>query len=208
MKFGLSSRVFILGVDGQVDPLINDQEFQEEEQANEIKSAKQELKETYLQMLSSKYESGGGVAKKKVDKKKNPTTVAELHGEGATWGMLDEEIIYATKDEDDFRLDPEILRKLPNLTDKDLEKIENFEAKLRKFKNLEAELRQIYEKEQQAFGLSEENQRRKQNLTEKVNQIAQQLEITEDNLKFYFFEETAKDKSTFFFYVQCSIINV
>ena len=185
--------MFILCSDGGVDPLKGTEE-EEVQQVIEQQSTKQANKEAYMKLLDQKRNVSNTV--KKPEKKKGPTTKEDVHGrEGASWGMVAEEDIYAHRDEDELMIDSEVLRQLPDLSDKDIEKIENFEKKLRKLKGIENELRSLYEKEQASFGLSDENQRKKQNLEAKMNESAQQLEIAEDNLKYHFFEESGMEKS-------------
>ena len=66
---------------------------------------------------------------KKVEKK------PEYNRMDVTWGMVDEDIVYADKtDEEIIRTD--ILRLMPNLTPRHLAKIEEFEKKQRKLKML------------------------------------------------------------------------
>lgn len=42
--------------------------------------------------------------------------------------MSNDDEVYAYENEDDFKLEPDLLRELPELTGKDLDKIANFET--------------------------------------------------------------------------------
>lgn len=52
---------------------------------------------------------------------------------GISWGMSDEQEVYDYFDENQIALIPDLLRRLPNLTEKQVEKIDKYEERLAKY---------------------------------------------------------------------------
>jgi len=175
IKFGHSTRLFILGLNGEIGNVGD--EDKEENEGKTPTAHKKTLKSEYLKLLASNAgsmeHSKPRVAQKMVDP------------EGISGGMVDEE---------EIKLDAELLRKLPDLTEKDYERIDNYEKKVRKMENLEHELNQLGKEEKDKFGLTEGNRIKKEQLQSKVNELWTQLEIMEENLRFTFFDEMKEKK--------------
>ncbi len=153
---------------------------------------KTSLREKYLALLEQRSH--------KNQKKQKKVTAPVVEDTGINWGMVDEAEIYAYEDEEEMKLDPELLRELPDLTAKDLEKIEAYEKKLRKYQGLERELHEFNRREQAEFGLSEEDKNKRDQVEAKVNENYPQLQIMEDNLRYHLFDET-KSRSKLYFLV-------
>jgi hypothetical protein len=190
ISFGLSSRLYIVGMEGSisapedeiklgVSSLIEKPEDQENHKMN--------LKAQYLKLLEKN--------SYKVKPKSKPELPLHHDNSIISWGMVDEGEIYAYEDEEDFKLDPELLRQLPNLTSKDLEKIDNFEKKLSKYKGVEKDLNQLLKRENEEFGLSEADKNKKAQLETKVNEVFNELQIQEDNLRFALFDEVREKRN-------------
>ena len=185
ITFGESTRIYVVGITGENSNLDEEQEIQNtKEIENQSQIHKKTLKSEYLKLLGNLNVAGPEKAPKKMHSQKDI--------EGISWGMIDEEEIYAWNEEEEVKLDSELLRKLPDLSAKDLEKIDNYEKKLRKLENLEHELSIVLKKESEHFGLTENDRTKKEQLQSKINEIFTQVEIMEDNLRFTLFDEVKK----------------
>ncbi len=148
MKFGASTRHFILHCEQgeKVDEIEKSSsektdaifmknsnhetsKNRDKKEGDDIKDDTPSLKDIYKGYLEKKYGS------------RNTTgTEAKIDGliktggeEGIGWGIMDEDIVYRQQNEDEMSLEPELLRDLPDLTDKQREKIDKYEAKLEKY---------------------------------------------------------------------------
>lgn len=193
IKFGQSSRLFIVGIDGKttVDDYDDGQAIAEAQALRDAPITKKEVeklsrKEQYQQLLEQ-YN-----LVKKGPKKQLPVETYT----GVSWGMVDEALIYAYEDEEDVKLDTDILRQLSDLTPKDIEKIDNYEKKLHKFNNMDRELNELIRREQAEFGLTEEDKQRRNQLESKVTELRSQVEIMEDNLKYQLLDEVKSKGGT------------
>ena len=197
VKFGASLRVYILrclelenqskGVDLSTDiGLIKSS-------LNIPKTDQNKTKKLYLKMLKS-YEAteNGGQRERHMSGKKKENDENEI-----TWGISDEEAVYNYQDENEFKMEPSILRQLPDLNEKQLEKIEQFEVKLNKYQAIESEYEELTKRERKDFGLDEISKAKKENLEKKIQETAQQLETLEETLKLMIFKEKT-EKSTEF----------
>lgn len=61
--------------------------------------------------------------------------------------------MYAYRDENDYALEPDLLRRLPGLDNTLMAKIADYEQKLQKYQESEGELRDLANREQREFGL-------------------------------------------------------
>jgi hypothetical protein len=118
----------------------------EEEEAEEgtaveepVANAEKEALDKYLQQQKDK--TFKEIYTELIEREKNPFQTKKVERKpeynrmDVTWGMVDEDIVYADKaDEEIIRTD--ILRLMPNLTPRHLAKIEEFEKKQRKLKML------------------------------------------------------------------------
>ena len=193
IKFGFSSRLFIVGVDGETNPEQNNEQVMiaqfrnQENERQQALNSKASMKEQYLEMLRQRGQYKPLVPKKIVN---NPA-------DGISWGMVDEDEIRAHEDQDEFKLDPDVLRELPGLEAKDYDKINNYEKKLRQYQGLEREIEIINKKEREEYGLSENEKSKRSALETKVNEAYSKLQMMEDNLRFALFEETKTTKGSF-----------
>ena len=100
-----------------------------------------------------------------------------------TWGMVDEEIVYAEKGHDDEIVRTDLLRMLPNLSGKQISKIEEFEKKQNKMKMLVRDYNKIVELETNGSKLEEDQREVKKEIDERMNKLATELSMAEDKLK-------------------------
>jgi len=146
-------------------------------------------KKLYLKLLKNYEASELGIQRERPIKKK------EHDDNEINWGILDEEAVYNYQDENEFKMEPTILRQLPDLNEKQLEKIEQFEVKLNKYQSIEEEYEDLCRRERKDFGLDEVSKAKKENLEKKIQELAQQLETLEETLKLMIFKEkTEKSK--------------
>lgn len=108
---------------------------------------------------------------------------------GVFWGIDDENAVYSYQEEHELRLEPRVLRDLPGINEKQLEKIEQFENKLLKYQAILAEYEEICRKERKDFGLDENSKGKKELLEKKTQELASQLETLEETLKLMIFKE-------------------
>lgn len=187
LKFGASLRCYIVrcpeqeknatSINLSTDIGLLHAEKQEKPQENDAKKL-------YLKLLKD-YEGLDSVIPRSF-----PTNKPKENDENAiTWGISDEEAVYNYQDENDVKLEPNVLRQLPNLTEKQLEKIEQFEVKINKYQNIETEYDELCRRERKDFGLDEASKAKKEILEKKIQELAQQLETLEESLKLMIFKE-------------------
>lgn len=122
---------------------------------------------------------------------------------GVAWGMVADDDIYEGGDHNTI-IDTKILRLLPNLTDKQIQKIEMFEKKLRKMEFMQREYNRVLSLyERQLKGQSTKNidfesvkgknvtdpqatLELKNNLDKKLEKFASELDVSENKLKTMF----------------------
>ena len=193
IKFGASLRFYIVrclelekdktGVDLSTDIGLLQAEKQQKPQENNVKKL-------YLKMLKSYEGNESGVHRSSSAHKNQGSDNNEI-----TWGISDEEVVYNYQDENEFKMEPSVLRQLPNLNEKQLEKIEQFELKLNKYQNIENEYEELCRRERKAFGLDELSKVKKENFEKKIQETAQQLETLEETLKLMIFREKTEKSS-------------
>ena len=129
LRFGpVEDSFFIVKIEGEdhIEEDIHIDDRNEEKAALDRyieKEKNRTFKEIYEDLLSKELPEKG---------KKNVKKI-EYDRTEVTWGMVDEEIIYADKtDQEVIRTD--ILRRMPNLTPRHISKIEDFEKKQRRMK--------------------------------------------------------------------------
>lgn len=99
-----------------------------------------------------------------------------------TWGMVDDEIIYADKsDQEVIRTD--LLRALPNLLPRHLAKIEDFEKKQKKMKAMIRDFNKIFELEEKGTKLTADQFQIKKDIEERMNKLSGEMAVAEDKLK-------------------------
>lgn len=147
------------------------------------------VKQTYLKLLENE---DIGYRQKPVQK------IQEV--DGVNWGISDEAIIYNYEAEHEMKIEPSVLRKIPNLTAKQIEKIDQYETKLIKYEQLDNELENICKKERVEFGLDEASKIKKENLEKKIQEASMQLESLEAVVKLVIFNEKI-EKSIVNFYL-------
>ncbi len=69
-----------------------------------------------------------------------------------------------------------------------------------RYTNLDNELQELSKKEKAEYGLSEQLKIKKENIQTKLNELGNQLEILEDNLRFAIFNEERVKSNMFFSY--------
>ncbi|EGR32582.1 hypothetical protein IMG5_076020 [Ichthyophthirius multifiliis] len=112
---------------------------------------------------------------------------------GVTWGIDDEQEVYQYQDESQIALIPELLKRLPDLNEKQIEKIEKYEEKLSKYRNVEQEMQELIKKEQREYGLDEKLRLKKENLQAKLIETQQNLDMAENNVRLSIFEENVEE---------------
>lgn len=156
------------------------------------------LKKQYIRLLRSFEATEYGIHRN-VPQQKSEN--ADAGGDGISWGIDDEEAVYSYQDEHELKLEPSVLRQLPGLNEKQLEKIEQFEMKMSKYQAIETEYEELSKKERKEFGLDEVSKSKKESLEKKIQETAQQLETLEETLKLMIFKE--KTQKSWFFEYHC-----
>eukprot|EP01016_Furgasonia_blochmanni_P008566 TRINITY_DN13496_c0_g1_i2.p1 TRINITY_DN13496_c0_g1~~TRINITY_DN13496_c0_g1_i2.p1 ORF type:complete len:503 (+),score=153.07 TRINITY_DN13496_c0_g1_i2:505-2013(+) len=152
--------------------------------ANEDEEEKSDLKSLYIKLLQQNKMYVDPAARAKKLQQQRQSYV------GTTWGMTDDAEVYAFNEEEEaIKLDPVLMRQLPDLTTKQLDKINEYEKKSEELDNLERELQHIMRTEKEEYGLTEAQKLRRQALETKVNELESQVQILDDNLRFILFHE-------------------
>lgn len=134
LRFGFSTRFYVLRCPDlelvqKEEKVLTDmgliRKNMEHSNENEKKAVKKNLKEMYLDLLR-KEDKNNFFAKKKKQNKETENF------EGISWGISDEGQVYDYEDENNLKMDPAVLKALPGLSEKQMEKIEAFEVKLNK----------------------------------------------------------------------------
>ena len=134
LKFGFSTRFYVLRCPDlelvqKEEKILTDmgliRKNMEHSTEKEKKAEKKNLKEIYLDLLRKEDKNNIYANKKKQNKEKEDF-------EGISWGISDEGQVYDYEDENNVKMDPAILKALPGLSEKQMEKIEAFEVKLNK----------------------------------------------------------------------------
>ena len=188
IKFGASLRFYIVrcpeletDVKGIIDISTDIGLLQADQQQ---KTPENNIKKHYLKLLKGFEASENGMPRSFPASKKKNEDEHEIN-----WGISDEDVVYNYQDENDFKMEPSILRQLPNLNEKQLEKIEQFEVKMNKYQNIEGEYEELCKRERKDFGLDELSKVKKENLEKKIQETATQLETLEETLKLMIFKE-------------------
>lgn len=205
MKFGFSLRFYVV----RNPSLENSQTLDSIEISSELGLVKSEgpsisarnsaipaensLKRLYIKLLRDFEAKELGVVRVS---RENPEKKAEENG--VFWGIDDENAVYSYQEEHELRLEPRVLRDLPGINEKQLEKIEQFENKLQKYQAILAEYEEICRKERKDFGLDESSKGKKEMFEKKSQEIANQLETLEETLKLMIFKEKTIKSIGFF----------
>lgn len=96
------------------------------------------------------------------------TNLPQYNRMDVTWGQVDDHIIYANSQED-MILRTDFLRLLPNLTQKQIDKIDQFEKKMNKLKVMEKDFNTIADKEKDNNGLVEAEISKRRELDMRIN---------------------------------------
>lgn len=99
------------------------------------------------------------------------------------WGMVDDAVIYSSKNKQDEIIRTDILKRLPNLTPKQLAKIEKFEKKLRKLESLKKDYNRSFDFEKQNKDKESETKRLRDEIDKRMNKLANELDTDENQLK-------------------------
>lgn len=146
VKFGGSTRHFVLqSDDNNLDEETGNKTSSEKTDAifmknsNHEKSLKKDENEKKQEEAPSLKELYKGLLEKKYGSRNGGNPTAKLDGlvkgggeEGIGWGIMDEDVVYRQQNEDEMSLEPELLRDLPDLNEKQREKIDKYEQKLEK----------------------------------------------------------------------------
>jgi hypothetical protein len=144
VKFGVSSRIFVLRCPAY-EQLLDDEQAEKDNKFSEIlqnqhrQLSKDELKEKYLDMLENDPNFAANQAPRKLMGKQQEV---EDEYEGIDWGISDEREVYSYKNDNEFPIEPDILRRL-NLDSTQLNKLADYEEQLRKYQEVEGELNEI-----------------------------------------------------------------
>lgn len=134
LKFGFSTRFYVLRCPDlelvqKEEKILTDmgliRKNMEHSNEKEKKAEKKNLKEIYLELLRKQDKNNFYSNKKKQHKETEDF-------EGINWGISDEGQVYDYEDENNVKMDPAVLKALPGLNEKQMEKIEAFEVKLNK----------------------------------------------------------------------------
>ncbi|KRX03404.1 SMAD/FHA domain [Pseudocohnilembus persalinus] len=201
IKFGQSSRNYIVRCTEIEEKLEEEQEKKEEEKkkkqliqqkqlrgesTEDLEEKKEKtLKERYMDLLENDPYYIQEKKKKKIFKGKNNQ---QGQDSGISWGQVDESEIYSYQDQD-MALEPQLLKRLPGLTEKQVEKIEKYEQKLNKYRGVEEQLESLAVKEKSNYGLDQKDQDLKMTLQSKTVELSSQVEQAEQNIRVSIFGE-------------------
>ncbi|KAL4502445.1 hypothetical protein ABPG72_012032 [Tetrahymena utriculariae] len=220
LRFANSTRIYILRCIQLEEQEQQDDQQQQENVANTKEELKpeegqkelmkdekvrtpKELKEFYLNLRDNdpyykqqnkKHKLTGGPSDQNNNDSENDN--------GITWGIGDEQEVYDYQDESQIALIPDLLKRLPNLNEKQIEKIEKYEERLNKYRNAEQELEELVSKERKEYGLEEKLKVKKEKLQAKMLELQTSLDQAEANVRLSLFNEAEdtdeqKKKRTF-----------
>ena len=185
LKFGISSRSYVLRCPAYEELLDNEQTEKENRFAELVQNqhrqlSKEELKEKYLDMLENDPNFAANQQPRTLQGREREAVEEEY--EGIDWGITDEQEVYKYKNDNEFPIEPDILRRL-NLDSAQLNKLSDYEEHLRKYQEVEAELNELTARQKREYGLEEKLQAKKDKLERRFVEAVEALEKSEDWLR-------------------------
>lgn len=187
---------------------------EEEEEIDEDLNLEKKAVAEYLRKEEKKtqYERYQELLKKEKKGVFNPGFMMNKPQNNVSWGIIDDEEIYSSSQNHSSNqiLDPKILRMLPNLTGKQIHKIEKFEKKIRKIEKLQKDWNNLLDLEKKLKTSSNDKYNKfkgdeikegekinlmKGDLSKRMDSLAGELETLENKIK-TMFKFPKEDKET------------